>query len=262
MRLLPATLLLLPLSALAQTQVPNVFEDGTPATAAEVNENFQYVMENASGGCSATQQDNSVLIECADGTSGVIAGAGTVVVVPEGTVGEAPDISVIPIGDFYWEDGNSVLLSKYYEGLTDYPVGVATTLGDSSATDISLRIHQVDDTQALYLADCCAITTLYYADVDCQGMPWAGVSGGAYRFDGQWWVFRETDASGQQTLLRSTKYADKYFGWDGTPGNWAIGVCSNIAEPAPATIGNFPVSYEPPAEWLNAAYPLTLVQKP
>ena len=33
-------LLLLPLSALAQTQVPNVFEDGTPASAAEVNENF------------------------------------------------------------------------------------------------------------------------------------------------------------------------------------------------------------------------------
>ena len=35
-----AILLLLPLSALAQTQVPNVFEDGTPASAAEVNENF------------------------------------------------------------------------------------------------------------------------------------------------------------------------------------------------------------------------------
>ena len=35
-----AILLLLPLSALAKTQVPNVFEDGTPASAAEVNENF------------------------------------------------------------------------------------------------------------------------------------------------------------------------------------------------------------------------------
>ena len=35
-----AILLLLPLSALAQTQVPNVFEDGTPASAAEVNANF------------------------------------------------------------------------------------------------------------------------------------------------------------------------------------------------------------------------------
>ncbi len=35
-----AILLLLPLSTLAQTQVPNVFEDGTPASAVEVNENF------------------------------------------------------------------------------------------------------------------------------------------------------------------------------------------------------------------------------
>lgn len=36
-----ATVFLLPLCAVAQTQVPNVFEDGTPATAAEVNENFE-----------------------------------------------------------------------------------------------------------------------------------------------------------------------------------------------------------------------------
>ena len=36
-----ATVFLLPLCALAQTQVPNVFEDGTPATAADVNENFE-----------------------------------------------------------------------------------------------------------------------------------------------------------------------------------------------------------------------------
>ena len=35
-----AILLVLPLSTLAQTQVPNVFEDGTPAKAAEVNANF------------------------------------------------------------------------------------------------------------------------------------------------------------------------------------------------------------------------------
>ena len=39
-RLLTAALLVASFGALAQTQVPNVFEDGTPATAAEVNENF------------------------------------------------------------------------------------------------------------------------------------------------------------------------------------------------------------------------------
>ena len=39
-RLLTAALLVASFGALAQTQVPNVFEDGTPATAAEVNANF------------------------------------------------------------------------------------------------------------------------------------------------------------------------------------------------------------------------------
>ena len=67
-------LLLFPLWVAAQNQVPYIFQENTPAKASEVNKNFEYVLENASGGCSATQQDNSVLIECADGTSGVIAG--------------------------------------------------------------------------------------------------------------------------------------------------------------------------------------------
>ena len=39
-RLLTAALFFASFNALAQTQVPNVFEDGTPATAADVNENF------------------------------------------------------------------------------------------------------------------------------------------------------------------------------------------------------------------------------
>ena len=104
-------LLLLPLSAVAQSQVPNVFEDGAPALAAEVNENFQYVLENASGGCSATQQDNSVLIECADGTSGVIAGAGTVVVYPEGELAPGDPI-IYPTGDIVAMDANDVVLAK------------------------------------------------------------------------------------------------------------------------------------------------------
>ena len=39
-RLLTAVLLFASFHAVAQTQVPNVFEDGTPASAAEVNANF------------------------------------------------------------------------------------------------------------------------------------------------------------------------------------------------------------------------------
>ncbi|GIR70210.1 MAG: hypothetical protein CM15mP74_14610 [Halieaceae bacterium] len=51
-----AILLILSPSALAQTQVPNVFEDDTPASAAEVNENFQYVLENPGGGGFSREQ--------------------------------------------------------------------------------------------------------------------------------------------------------------------------------------------------------------
>ena len=39
-RLLTAALLVASINVVAQTEVPNVFEDGTPASAADVNENF------------------------------------------------------------------------------------------------------------------------------------------------------------------------------------------------------------------------------
>ena len=107
-RLPLAILLLLPLSALAQTQVPNVFEDGTPATAAEVNENFQYVLENASGGCSVEQVDNTAEITCADGTTAVVPGYGTVVVYPEGQIGEVDPLS--------YDDGEIVVID--FNGVT------------------------------------------------------------------------------------------------------------------------------------------------
>ena len=44
-KILLASLLLFPLSALSQTEVPNAFSDGTPALAAEVNENFTAVAD-------------------------------------------------------------------------------------------------------------------------------------------------------------------------------------------------------------------------
>jgi hypothetical protein len=264
--LLAITALLACSGTLAQVTLPHDLQPNTKASASKVMENFR-ALETAIegvGGCTATQQDNSVLIECADGTSGVIAGAGTVVLLPEGTVGETPNIENISVGDFYYADGNGVLLSRYYEGLTEHYYGVSTTLGDSLSSLVSMQVHQVDETQTLYLLEGGAETTLYYAEFDCLGTPWAGVNGGALRFDGQWWVFGLTEASGQQTLLKSYRTSDKYIGWDdgGIPGSWELSECVNLENPSPITIGAFPALYDPPTEWLNAAYPLTLVQKP
>jgi hypothetical protein len=153
-----AILLLLPLSALAQTQVPKVFEDGTPATAAEVNENFQYVMENASGGggCSATQQDNSVVIECADGSSGVIAGAGTVVVYPEGTIGTIPTDSY-NTGDIVVVDANDVMLGP---GSTSYDGGC--WLADGTIYNDNANANTV-------FAPICG-ESVWYKTQDCSGL--------------------------------------------------------------------------------------------
>ena len=255
---------LLLVSVSASAQQLHTFENGEVADAQKINENFNYVLENASGGCSATQQDNTVLIECADGTSGVIASAGTVVVVPQGSSGEVPDISEIPVGDFYIVDGNGVVLSQYFEGFTEHPTGVSTTLGDSSAADISMRIHQVDADQSLYLVDCCTQTFLYYAELNCEGAPWTSGGGGAIRFDGQWWVSKSTTATGRQTLWKSYRKTDKYIGWEEgeAPGDWATEECVDRDPVAPVTIGKFPVPYDPPNEWLNAAYPLSLEQRP
>ena len=68
------------IAPLVSAQELHTFSNGEVADAEKINQNFQYVLENAtgSGGCSAEQDGSSVVITCADGTSGVLASAGTV----------------------------------------------------------------------------------------------------------------------------------------------------------------------------------------
>ena len=74
--------LLVTFPGLTSAQDLHTFSNGEVADAEKINENFQYVLQNAtgSGGCSAEQDGSSVVITCADGTSGVLASEGTVVV--------------------------------------------------------------------------------------------------------------------------------------------------------------------------------------
>ena len=240
MRLLTAILLLLPLSVLAQTQVPNVFEDGTPASAAEVNENFQYVLENASGGggCSATQQDNSVLIECADGTSGVIAGAGTVVAYPEASSGVV-DPSTVATGDVVLMDSNDIVLGR--------------------ALDLWNNIYTI---------------VLPIPDLGfCYIHVWGGSEGepittGSNRGQG---YFQSDDCSGQM-LIQKTAWCDYiqgnyYFGAEQVDGDvlskselWSDGC--RVEEKIHRNTLSFPTPITLPPEIVNAAYPVRLEQLP
>ena len=249
-----AILLLLPLSALAQTQVPNVFEDGTPASAAEVNENFQYVMENASGGggCSATQQDNSVLIECADGTSGVIAGAGTVVIYPDGDiVGEAPDPVTLPTGDFVWQDANGVTITAYGDRVYN-----SIPLTDSAGRRARMFID--DDAQALFIIP--LQIDRYYTEPDCSGTELI-----LYPFFSDKYIFMVSDAfyvlaseniSG--SVMIQSRRLTKIF--DGE--SWQVPDCVNETSIYNNLTFRQKIQYQPPEEWVNAVYPLSIVQLP
>ena len=238
-------LLLLPLSVLAQTQVPNVFEDGTPATAAEVNENFQYVLENASGGCSATQQDNSVLIACADGTSGVIAGAGTVVVLPAAIVGSTPDASSIPTGAFVVVDADETLVGKWVEGNGEFTIELDDYFQMVLAND--------DDTQQVVVKT--GFKTVWYPEVDCQGIKFVREDNFQYLWenpDGG----NLLDVGGRYNfnlLIRS------YHSYDASLAAWE---CVNEDVPNSRPI-NYALEVESlPVEVTQAAYPLRIDQLP
>ena len=113
MRYLLLTLLLI-FPSLSSAQELHTFSNGEVADAEKINENFEVLKSeiSGSGGCSAEQDGSSVIISCADGTSGVLAGAGTVVVYPEGgIVGDIP-VQSWPTGTIVFEDDNGVVLAE------------------------------------------------------------------------------------------------------------------------------------------------------
>ena len=250
--LLPYCLLLV-LSLSAQAEIPHTFSSGTPVIAAEVNENFEYVMKNASGGCSATQQDNSVLIECADGTSGVVASYGTVVIVPSGTIeGSIPDITELSVGTIYVVDANDVALGRLYrvqapersyDFWVDWHTEDRTASGsfylaiDNTLEDVSLRS-----------------VNFYYASENCTGQP-------------------VTEPGDTYSLIYSADdmqfYVVSYIDWaDGFLAKSVKALAQDTesikdgdCQPTEQVLRiRVPIPYTPAPEILNAAYPVRLEQ--
>ena len=245
--------------AWAQVTLPHDLQPNTKASASKVMENFR-ALESAIegiGGCTATQQDNSVLIECADGSSGVLAGAGTVVILPEGTTGIAPDLSSIPIGNFYWEDGTGNTIAEYYNSNFDENgEGVIDVLDEGGRR---MAFQQTNIDQSLELRHGGTWTVKYPQD-NCEGaflIKFNQPSTDAVlHLDGSYWA--KGDPLSGETLIRSQRLTD-YFNY--STDEWVENACESIANPSPGD-GWIGVTYEPPSEWINATYPLTLVQKP
>jgi len=262
MRYLLTALYLLPTLVLGQEL--HTFKNGEVADAEKINETHQYILNNASGGCSATQQDNSVLIECADGTSGVIAGAGTVVMYPEGQIGEVDPLSYDD-GEIVVIDFNGVTVAKaIVDGNFAFENSILVEL-TAFQQKIRAILHNDESVAASRLmafaqgGDDAQQPTALFMNEDCTGPVWIASRYLADSFvasaAGQFWV--ADLAAPQEQLVFSSRLRSVIIVYWG-----------DIRERGSCESGNWAYSARRGAEYtaapeiLNAAYPVRLKQLP
>ena len=242
MRYLLTVLLLVP--ALVSAQELHTFKNGEVADAEKLNESLQYILNNASGGCSATQEGSNVRINCADGSEGLLASEGTIVVLPESSTGEVPDIT-INSGEIVVMDANDVVIAnpygtQYFQGsyiVNFFPNG-RTRLGVIGNDDAAQKV-----TVGCYSCS----TYVYYKSENCTGIPFQGHGGYVSRLpDGKLYVAPQEGGVGGFFLFGSRLRPTS-------------GECKNGEWSADASMM---VEFIPAPEILNAAYPVRLEQLP
>jgi hypothetical protein len=270
--LLLPILLLFPMALSAQEL--HTFSNGEVADAEKINENFQYVLENGTGadgatgtqglagatgaqgaagaagadGCSAEQNGSSVIIACADGTSGVLASAGTVVIYPEGGVtGQSPVVSW-PTGAIVFQDANGLVLGDAV------PIGGQTTI---YLDGFQGAFFNNAETELLVLTGWGGGSNVYFLSPDCSGQGFVSRSDDDFHeISGKLFV-RDMTFSPTETLFESARrsgsasFASTRYS---TTGSCRVGQTVVNALPA--------ITYTPAPEILNAAYPVRLEQLP
>ena len=252
----------------------NTFEAGQPIRASEMNHNFEVVQEQieeistssiTDAGCSATQQENSVLIECSDGTSGVIAGAGTVIAFPEGQVG-AIEPSVYNTGEVVVVDSSNVVLGLATDRERNNPSAYFISLDVVLAQGaIEAVLYNDAATGSVRLLSYNAgapnsATSLVFISDDCSGDAWIKPSSdwaplGFAAHNGSFFVI----PAGQdvERLLFKSRLLSEQVNYNAE--YYPAGECS---------MGEFvydaykAAPYTPAPEILNAAYPVRLEQLP
>ena len=236
--------------------------NGSIADAEKVMAHIDHLQDQidniiSSGSCSAIQQDNNVLIECANGTSGVIAGAGTVVLYPEGKIGEVP-ANTLPQGSFAVIDANDVPLAGL--NINEAPSNI-TLDGPAfrallSPDNIDSMIVNLQDVEQVLLTG----TTnqpVYYSTSDCSGVPYSkGHTAGWLRHLGDDSYFILAAAT-QQFQAKSLRLAGYFETSNQT--FYPAEACeeTNVAVNA-GPLSEFVV----PEEIQNAAYPARAEQLP
>jgi hypothetical protein len=252
--LLSSTFNILPVEA--QEPAPLIqFNNGEAADADDVNTNFNnherrlQALEQYQG-CSASQDGSSVVITCADGSSGVLASAGTVVVYPEGNA-VTSDISTFNSGDIYFVDANGVVLGR---GGTYGPYTVLFIKYGN--LDVMSGIANISASQTVEVAGF-SNSLLYYQSSDCSGAPLITNLRNEIFKDGDDYYVKNEASAAIQIVANSRKFVDR-SSWIGSYyiGSQSCESTNQIVEGKPL------ITFELPAELLNAAYPVRLEQLP
>ena len=257
--IIAVTLMLTPLVSAAEDEKSPLAR--LDAVEADIDALTQAVEELGDFGCSATQQDNNVLITCGDGTSGVIAGAGTVVLYPEGQIGEVPPIDY-NTGPVVAMDASGVVLGQV-SSLSGHHINiyiddrvVGVVLNDPNNQEV--RFSGVYGEHLFFLSE------------DCTGP--------AFKFGGNGYAEYLAEVDGQYFVAYAqAPSADILFKSRYSVGGWTFGLdpagsgsevlyyvepkdCLAIDE---VLSGVRPVvEYFPASEITNAAYPVTVEQLP
>ena len=233
----------------------HTFSNGAVADAEKINENFEALKSeiSGSGGCSAEQDGSSVVITCADGTSGVLASEGTVVIVPQGELGEVPDTSTYPSGDFVVVDANDVVLASTTDASgPDFGVQI-----DSDPSFYAMIINDENDSVVLLEPRNSAAIQVGFISDDCSGNALTmSYNGGSrpYLHYAPDIGFAVPDEDLGEQLFKSQPATYKFW-----PDDLEVSGCKEISLIRRAfTL----VPYQPASELLEAAYPVRVKQMP
>lgn len=249
--------LVLTLPTAVAAQELHTFSNGGVADAEKINENFQYVLENAtgSGGCSAEQDGSTVVITCADGTSGVLASEGTVVAVLKAVAGELLDYETLPTGDIVVIDSDDNILGKVQRN-GDGGWFIITVEVDTTSIELGLWNNDADSSVIASGVDLSLY--LYYTAPECTSEPVGSNTTVSRLYDIDRSLYVASETVDGQTLFygkRQTGYINQYGN-----GYIATGDCIEIEEARSDYVLLSRLVL--PDEVTEAVYPLRLKQLP
>lgn len=265
MKRLLLTLPLLFPTALSSQEL-HTFSNGEVADAEKINENFEYLLTNAVGGCSAEQDGSNVVITCADGSSGVLASEGTVVLYPFGEAFPAEPITYNN-GDIVLVDNNEILIAKVartgLDGTNFYHYAISLTINGwdleplvfNDATTETVRIltesgAPLTGTKVLFMEPDCSGAAVWLAPAYNRTRNLIANTGDGNFFVGDEGAVAETLVFQSQIVSSNMAYYGELR---------AASECIPGELVAEAYRG---VRYEPPAELINAIFPVKLEQLP